>query len=298
MLVANPDGYQYTFASPDTRLWRKNLRDNNGERDDRGRRRRRPEPQLPGALELRRRGLLRASRPATRTAASAEASEPETQAITGLYDRIDFAFHVNYHSAGQWLLYPGGLADRDPDGGRPDLLRAVREPGQPGDRGLPSGALVGRPLRHERRDDRLRACAARDARVDARALRRAARLRVRVPGRRGARPGGVRAEPAVRARRRQVGAPTRTTRSRTSGSTTKPFYLKSDDTYKTGLPGANFTFDVSYGDPQEVRVLAKKALRNVNAQVPDQRWQGQSARRQQVQGRRPLRRDRRSTTRS
>ena len=37
------------------------------------------------------------------------------------------------------------------------------------------------------------------------------------------------------------------------GIETKPFYLKSDDTYKTGLPGSpNFTFDVSYGDPQEV----------------------------------------------
>jgi hypothetical protein len=44
------------------------------------------------------------------------------------------------------------------------------------------------------------------------------------------------------------------------GLETKPFYLKSDDTYKTGLPLANFTFDVSYGDPQEVRVLAKRAL--------------------------------------
>ena len=28
--VMNPDGYQYTFQSPDTRLWRKTLRDNNG----------------------------------------------------------------------------------------------------------------------------------------------------------------------------------------------------------------------------------------------------------------------------
>ena len=38
---------------------------------------------------------------------------------------------------------------------------------------------------------------------------------------------------------------------RTSGSTTKPFYLESDDTYKAGLPLANFTFAVSYGDPQD-----------------------------------------------
>ena len=34
--VMNPDGYQYTFR-PRTRLWRKNLRDNNGNGDDRGR---------------------------------------------------------------------------------------------------------------------------------------------------------------------------------------------------------------------------------------------------------------------
>ena len=28
--VMNPDGYQYTFLNPGTRLWRKTLRDNNG----------------------------------------------------------------------------------------------------------------------------------------------------------------------------------------------------------------------------------------------------------------------------
>jgi hypothetical protein len=26
----------------------------------------------------------------------------------GLYDRVDFVFHVNWHSAGQWLLYAEG----------------------------------------------------------------------------------------------------------------------------------------------------------------------------------------------
>ena len=83
----NPDGYQYTFQSPDTRLWRKNLRDNNGERDDRGRRRRRPEPQLPGALELRRARARQRSHRATPTAGPSAGSEPETQAMMGLFDR-------------------------------------------------------------------------------------------------------------------------------------------------------------------------------------------------------------------
>ena len=68
------------------------------------------------------------------------------------------------------------------------------------------------------------------------------------------------------------------------GLETKPFYLKSDDTYKTGLPLANFTFDVSYGDPQEVRVLAKRSLGAVTLKysinggpaqsAPTQEWNG------------------------
>ena len=41
---------------------------------------------------------------------------------------------------------------------------------------------------------------------------------------------------------------------------TKPFYLESDDPYKRGIPGANFTFSVSYGDPQPVAVIAKRSL--------------------------------------
>ena len=44
------------------------------------------------------------------------------------------------------------------------------------------------------------------------------------------------------------------------GIETKPFYTKSDDPYKEGLPGANFEFDYSYGDPQPVQVLAKRSL--------------------------------------
>ena len=48
-----------------------------------------------------------------------------------------------------------------------------------------------------------------------------------------------------------------------TGIETKPFYLKSEDPYKDGIPGANFTFDYSYGDPQPVQVLAKRSLGEV-----------------------------------
>ena len=44
------------------------------------------------------------------------------------------------------------------------------------------------------------------------------------------------------------------------GIETKPFYIESDDPYKEGMPGANFAFDYSYGDPQPVQVLAKRSL--------------------------------------
>ncbi len=48
------------------------------------------------------------------------------------------------------------------------------------------------------------------------------------------------------------------------GIETKPFYLESDDTFKAGLPLANFKFAVSYGDPQTVRVLALRDVGKVD----------------------------------
>jgi hypothetical protein len=69
-----------------------------------------------------------------------------------------------------------------------------------------------------------------------------------------------------------------------TGVQTKPFYLKSDDTFKTGLPLANFAFPVSYGDPQEVRVLAQRSLGDVTVKysinggdaqsAPTEEWSG------------------------
>ncbi|HET6666689.1 MAG TPA: M14 family metallopeptidase, partial [Intrasporangium sp.] len=103
--VANPDGYQFTFDSE--RLWRKNLRDINGDGQI-----------TPGdGVDLNRNfpNHWAYDEEGSSSIASSETyrgtapvSEPETAAMKGLLDRIGFAFQVNYHSNGQWLLYAEG----------------------------------------------------------------------------------------------------------------------------------------------------------------------------------------------
>src|SRR5436190_5112497 len=81
--VMNPDGYQYTFQSPDTRLWRKNLRDNNGDNlitvgdgvD--------PNRNYPSHWNYDQEGSSSITASETYRGPSA-GSEPETQAIMGL----------------------------------------------------------------------------------------------------------------------------------------------------------------------------------------------------------------------
>ena len=195
-----------------------------------------------------------------------EGSEPETQAIEGLFDRIDFRFQVELPLLRAVAPLPAGLADRDADRRRPDLLRAVGQQGQPRDRRLHSRALVGRPLRDERRDDRLRVFRRRGT------ISWTPELSTGL-----SRTAGSSSRTTRRSCRRSS---TETCRSRSTwrsrrpippnpvshlGITTKPFYLKSDDTYKFGLPEANFVFDYSYGDPQPVQVLAMRSLGDVTA---------------------------------
>lgn len=114
--VANPDGYDYTFQSEDTRLWRKNLRDVNGD----------------GAItsgdgvDLNRNYPTKwgyddegsSPNPASEVyRGDSPGSEPETQAIDDLFASITPQFLINYHSAAELLLYGQGwqVATPTPD---------------------------------------------------------------------------------------------------------------------------------------------------------------------------------------
>src|SRR4051812_9938431 len=105
--VMNPDGYQYTFQSPSTRLWRKNLRDNNGNGTTEVGDGVDPNRNYPEHWRYDDEGS--SSVPSSDTYRGPSAgSEPETQAIVNLFDMQKFQFQVNFHSFGPYLLYPEG----------------------------------------------------------------------------------------------------------------------------------------------------------------------------------------------
>ncbi|GAB3957730.1 hypothetical protein GCM10027614_73770 [Micromonospora vulcania] len=104
--VANPDGYDYTFT-PDNRLWRKNLRDNDGD----------GQITAVDGVDLNRNYSYKwgydnegsSPEPNSETyRGPAPNSEPETKALDRLFQRVGFEFFVNYHSAAQLLLYGVG----------------------------------------------------------------------------------------------------------------------------------------------------------------------------------------------
>ena len=106
VLIANPDGYDHTFT-PENRLWRKNLHDNNGD----------GEITAIDGVDLNRNFPTRWNydNEGSSTEQSSEtfrgtgpASEPETVAIDKLIDRVRFTSNKNDHTHGSLLLWPPG----------------------------------------------------------------------------------------------------------------------------------------------------------------------------------------------
>lgn len=105
VISANPDGYQYTFDTE--RLWRKNLRDNNGDGKIEPGDGVDPNRNFAEHWGYDNEGSSPDQADETYRGPSAE-SEPETQFMAGLIRRIKPKFQSNFHSFGQWLLYPQG----------------------------------------------------------------------------------------------------------------------------------------------------------------------------------------------
>ena len=258
IISANPDGYQYTFDHE--RLWRKNLFDNNGDGlitsidgvdpnrnynahwnyDEEG------SSSLFSSLTYRGAG---------------PASEAETRAAAGLIDRIKPKLLVNFHSYGPYILYPQGWQVGTPDADNPiyaALAGTDANPGIPGfDPGISSDELY--VTNGETTDY---------ADVSAGTLAFTPELNEGCDGCGFVFPDD---EALIQAEFEKtlpfnldVAKSAANPANPTShlGNTVKPFYLSQTevDPENGALAMFDFKFDKSYGDPQEVRVLAKRSL--------------------------------------
>ncbi|ADU47408.1 M14 family metallopeptidase [Intrasporangium calvum] len=254
--VANPDGYQYTFDVE--RLWRKNLRDNNGD----------GQITTGDGVDLNRNfpnhwGYDEEGSSSIRSSetyrGTAPVSEPETAAMKGLLDRIGFAFQVNYHSNGQWLLYAEGWQIGTPTADDPIYYAMSGNLDEPAIKdfhpGLSSDVLY--VTNGETTDY---------AHVATGALAWTPELSAGCDGCGFVFPD----DEALVQEEFERNLPFAQSVAQSAvdpddpasvlGIDTLPFYLESDDPYKRGNPHADLTFDYSYGDPQPVAVIAKRSL--------------------------------------
>jgi hypothetical protein len=257
VLVANPDGYQYTFDVE--RMWRKNLRDNNGDGlitvgDGVDPNRNFDEHwnyDNEGSSSVFSADDYRGTGPA---------SEPETQAMQGLLDRLQFKFMVNYHSYGQLLLYSFGWQIQTPSADGPIFLALSGTDANPAIPGFDPG--VGADL-YVTNGETTDYAHARDN-----TLAWTPELSEGIPGNGFVFPddeGLIQQEflnnlPFALDVAKSAANPEQPVSH--LGNTVKPFYLEmtSIEPELSGNPQGDFRFVVSYGDPQIVQVLAARSL--------------------------------------
>ena len=261
MPIMNPDGYEYTFT--DQRLWRKNLRDNNGDGITQVGDGVDPNRNYPSHWGYDNEGS--SDIPSSETyRGPSPASEPETRAAMKLFDTAKAEFMVNYHSNGRWLLYNDGWQIGTPTADDPiyyALSGNLDNPAIPGFHpGLSSDVLY-----------------ITNGEVDGYAQEATGTL-AWTPELSPGCPGcgfvfpddeALVAEEFERNRpfAESVAASAADPANPKSslGITTKPFHLDTEDSYKSGLPAVNLSFSESYGDPQTVAVLARRSLGAVTA---------------------------------
>jgi murein tripeptide amidase MpaA len=258
VIAANPDGYQYTFDHE--RLWRKNLRDNNGDGQitvGDG-----VDPNRNFAEHWGYDNEGSSPDPADETyRGPSAASEPETRAFQGLINRIKPRFLSNIHSYGQWLLYPQGWQVGTLDA---DYPLYVATGGTDADSAIP-GFNVGQSA------DTLYVTNGETtdfADTSAGTIGFTPELSEGAPGAGFVFPDDealIQAEfernlPFHLGLAKSAAHPAKP--KSPVGIGVEPFYLDADDidpqNGQTSL--FDFKFNVSYGDPQEVRVLASRGL--------------------------------------
>jgi hypothetical protein len=258
VLSANPDGYQYTFDHE--RLWRKNLRDNNGDGQVAGGDGVDPNRNYNEHWNYDNEGS--SSNQGSETyRGPAERSEPETVALAGLIDRIKPKMLVNWHSYGPLILYPQGWQVGTPDADNPIYTALAGTDANPGIAGFDPGMSAEElyVTNGETTDY---------ADVKAGTLAFTPELEEGCAGCGFVFPDNealIQAEfEKTRAFSLDVAKSAANPANPVShlGNTTKPFYLSQTevDAENGGLSMFDFTFTKSYGDPQEVRVLARRSL--------------------------------------
>ena len=261
IVSANPDGYQFTFDHE--RLWRRNLRDNDGNGIITGADGVDPNRNFDEHWNYDNEGSSSSSSSDTYRGPSPR-SEPETEASAGLIDRVKPKFVVNFHSYGPLILYPQGWQVGTPDADNPiyaALAGTDANPGIPGfDPGLSSDELY--VTNGETTDY---------AETSVGAISFTPELGEGCAGCGFVFPDD---EALIQAEfEKTLAFDLDIAKSATNpgnptshlGTTVKPFYLSQTevDAENGALSMFDYRFDKSYGDPQEVRILAKRSLGDV-----------------------------------
>ncbi|HKF31820.1 MAG TPA: M14 family zinc carboxypeptidase, partial [Jatrophihabitantaceae bacterium] len=256
--VANPDGYQYTFDH--VRLWRKNLRDNNGDGQITGVDGVDPNRNFDEHFNYDNEGSSTLTSSDTYRGPAA-ASEPETKAMQGLLDRIKPKLQSNFHSFGPYILFPQGWQVGTPDADNPIYTALAGTDAHPAiagfDPGLSSDELYVTNGETTDYADKHAGTISFTPELD----EGCTNCGFVFPDDEAA----VQAE-FVKTLPFDLSLATSATHVATPdssvGATTKPFYLSQTevDSENGALSMFDFRFDKSYGDPQDVRVLARRSL--------------------------------------
>jgi hypothetical protein len=261
VISANPDGYQYSHDVD--RLWRKNLRDNNGDGQITAGDGVDPNRNFDEHWGYDNEGS--SPDPADETyRGPSPASEPETQAMQGLIDRVEPRLHSNIHSFGEWLLAPQGWQTGTLDADYPLYVALGGTDANPAIPGFNPGQSADTlyVTNGETTDY---------SETSAGAIAYTPELGEGLPGSGFVFPDN---EQLIQAEfERTLAFHLGLARSAREpedpespvGIDVEPFYLDADDidpqNGQTSL--FDFKFGVSYGDPQEVRVLASRDLDRV-----------------------------------